>query len=526
MEVDYDPTPLPDCQPDNVDQKEDLKTAYTDWKTDLNPKDAADDTTFDTAIGKCMNIAAYVEASDFTAPGGSVDYTFGTDPSTLIKVSAITKATALSDVNEVYDMYTCNIQDNSNADLMTIMIVNNFNLELWVLKGADFAGNYRGYAFIHGNITGVPVSAPSFIIGAGKDAIPAMYLLEHYNDAVNLTGCIINMPAIFTSATYTATAFKRARLYDVDAWEYRYPNRVLTDPTSLAVTDLYPLDHSDATHFMWTKVSDPNPGDCITAVGGSIYNTTHTIHHGGILDACYVSLGIPKPTVAFDLPTTTGQTDRNNARKAFYVLRYNYETSLINSFDKKFDFDLSDGLGAIRTTDNKLFIVLIDKFNEEPLLGTITEDDVTTAVAYSNASYSIINSTDKNYTTPIGALSTATGAVWATDTIFIYSFGANIHSFLRDLFTAQPTINPTNITIYCEGYPSITKGFTGFGDIVTIAIHNIWQDSIINEKTDYVGTEILDDIQIDVLYDLDTSAVSAGCMHTIYGYDKLLNPTP
>src|SRR5690606_17615870 len=180
------------------------------------------------------------------------------------------------------------------------------------------------------------------------------------------------------------TTFKKVKVYEINGWEYKYPKTVIqADGT---VTNLYPIDTTNDTLYSYDKINLTDPDDCLTAVGGSIYHLTHGIHGGGVTDPCMHL--VANPTSAFPLPTDpTDSVSVNNARNSFLVLRNNLSgNDLITNFDKKFAYDMSDGVGAMIDTDRNIFIVVHDEFAAEPLLDSVTSDDVSVSISYATAS--------------------------------------------------------------------------------------------------------------------------------------------
>lgn len=539
MAVVYDPTRYSNCSPDFSDTAT-LLNAYseTEWPDKLNPS-TVDDVDYDTAMLKCITLAGYFQAKGYSTT--TADYSELNAKG--LKVSAATKVTPTIESKPFYDLMSYEISDTSDNKLVTIAISDNFDVDSWIDYCVTYDGVIRGdtkMATYNDNLPTDVTAVGDVFIGSGKGAIATMFLLNHYGSTSSptLTGCVINMPKIFTANTWDTGSYKFKKLtdYNVSTWEYKYPSTLMVAGTP---TNLYPLayDGSD-THFVH-KVNVPtSPSDCVNDVGGSgsIYHLVHNIHGGGSEDNCALELNLEIPTSAnpFDLPAAVA--DAEKARKAFYVLKMNLDpTGIINGYDatSKKSYSVSDRCGAILVGSN-LYITVIDDFDND---AEIAEADQATFtdVSYNSLTYKVITAAHKDYTTAVSNILSDLGLTSSYNgTTFIYAFGHVVHSFLAALFNGT-ALTGANTTLLIEGLPNVTRDFTNFGDISSVHIDNIWQDDKVNKKVAYTTTPAnpnsLDDMSVDVLYDFDISTGPItpsilSCLHTVYGYDALINATP
>lgn len=493
--------------------KENIPTSKQVWSPvgGLDPKtyDSLED-DYSSCIESLMYISAYLEASgyptDVTSLNGKfTDLTFN-EPTELVVNYA-------GDILTRLIRYSITVAGVTEPTLFSI--VTDFDSKVWVDKGADYDDLIRGNTFFKNNSTNITAIANvgTLIIASGDKSIAALSIAHKLN-STDLSIVVINPPSVFLdSNSEDAHYWKKLNLYSNTAWKYQYPKLTKFSGNDTTLHD-YNLSADPAFYFKRNLTYDYTPDNL--GEYNSIYQYVENTIEDKIVNDCFNNLGLSLPET---LTIPTAIADKFDARKAYYAGEFDMDTSLITNF-KAVYYDPDNHIVGFTTSDDKLFIAISDETTEER---PVTNQSSLVDINYKTNEYKLMTECDTDLRASITALMATLAITDAFNAeFFVYGFGHPIHSLLRDLDTKLPNLDYTKGSLYIEGLPSVTVGFTGFKNFTTgnVIMNNLWQDEIVNNKTTYDG--VIDDIMVDNLYDVKLTALleeNAPCIHSVYAYD-------
>lgn len=513
----YSPVNYAQCNVDysNVDQ---ISESFDIWGGDLglDPKNYSSISDgYNDCIDKLIYISAYIEAKG---------YPVGTDISFLNGIfTYITFTNGLKNVikygtDDFLEIYTYTLT-YSTFPAFSFSLLTKFDQNLWVNKGIDYDNIVRGNSFMLERFDALnETNVGTFLIGSSYNSIAVISMLHKIN-SMNISGVIINPPSVFLNGNPLTAFYKKLTIYYNMDWKFKMPTDlefINNNTTTVKNLNEFNLAKTDPLYIVSYIKFNYTPM-CIQEYN-SVYSLVINTINGNIVNSCDLSLGIQVPT-RITIPTVIA--DKFKARKTYYGAKYDVENTIITNYKAKY-YNPTSGLVGFTTTDDKLFVALVN----EIIVTSVTDQSTTIDVTYNGNNYKLLSEVDKDFTTDITNMMTALNITNAfIGNFFIYSFGQDIHSFLRDFDNSFNDLDYTKGCLYIEGLPSLTKGFTSFSGFTpsNVEISNIWQDNIINSYTLYDG--LLDNIQVTKLYDIllhDNIEENSPCIHSIYAYDLLI----